>query len=290
MIKAIAGKTTLILKKIKKYWARINRNRWQVRWDSEILKSAEVRQLEVGGSSVNLAGYELLRLLTPTPESLRLVELELIGDGNDGSYVVPSGSFGSSTLLSPGVGPSSTFELELAKRGMRCVLVDGSVKAPADSHENFTFLRKFIGPGDDELTLDQLIETYCGSDTFCMQMDIEGAEWWALGPESINDENLEKTVWLAVEFHSIHLAALDIGTDQRLILSRLFNLFVPIHLNVNNTAPPVWINGHAIPPVVEVTFIRKRLLNRMPSPIEPKKWDMPAIKAASWRDAIEWPF
>ena len=280
----------MLLEKIRRVWRRINRKRWQSHWDSQIVKSAEIRQSEVDRSTFSLAGFELVRRLTPNSEWTKSVELELIGDGNDGSYYVPPSSFGPATLLSPGVGPSSAFELELAKRGTHCVLVDGSVKAPPDTHENFTFIRKFIGAGNDALSLNQLVETYCGSDSFCMQIDIEGAEWWALGPESISDENLEKTVWLAVELHSIHLAALEAGTEQRLVLNRLLNLFLPLHLNVNNTAQPVLVNGYAIPPVVEVTFINKRLVNQRPSRIEPKKTDLPAIKAAAWRADIEWPF
>ena len=70
-----------------------------------------------------------MQKLTPV-KAAEYVALRLVGDGKDGSYVVPAETFGATCVISAGVGPTSCFEIEFANLGLKCVLIDGSVSGP----------------------------------------------------------------------------------------------------------------------------------------------------------------
>jgi len=221
----------------------------------------------------------------------------VVGDGNDGTYVTPSSTFGATKLISPGVGPTSSFELYWADRGVSCFLFDASVARPKVNHANFNFYKKFVGLGKDEITLDLIVEShFSDSDSYIMQMDIEGGEWEALSPKGISDSNLLRANWIVLELHELQRIVLTDYAWMSETLSRLIEFFQPIFLNCNNSALPIKVGEIYLPPVIEVTLIRKDLLKELlvfsqSSANEVghmhQKFKVPL--AASWMPGLEWP-
>ena len=79
---------------------------------------------------------EALALLQP---SIAMPMLKIGGYG-DGSYLIPDDLEGVTHCFSPGVGPSSSLEFNLAQRGIEVFMADASVSGPAVSHERFHFM------------------------------------------------------------------------------------------------------------------------------------------------------
>ncbi len=197
------------------------------------------------------AGYPLLR----------------IGGTGDGGYLVPDDLEGINFCFSPGVSTVADFELTLAGRGIKSFLIDHSVQAAPVSHPLIEFERKFLGINNDEIyvRLDDWVKTKApDSDNSILQMDIEGAEYDVLFDVSI--ETLQKFRILIIEFH--HLDDLILAGNFKLfdlIFKKITKYFDVIHNHPNNCAPPYQYGAFEIPPIMELTFLRKdRVKQRIP--------------------------
>jgi Methyltransferase FkbM domain len=191
-------------------------------------------------------------------------ELVRIGGLGDGGYLVPGDLAGVDACFSPGVSTVSTFEQELADRGIPCFLADHSVDGPAIQHPQFHFQKKFLGadagPGRLRLS-DWVRECAPGMREGLLQMDIEGSEF-----EVILDTDM--SIWarfriLVIEFH--HLQTLQERMGFALIdmaLRKLLRVFEVVHLHPNNSAPPAEIAGLQIPSVLEISFLRRDRIHR----------------------------
>ncbi len=277
---------------LKLIWRKVNKKRWQANALKHIKLDQERRQLEVAASQVSMRAMNVLERLTPKV-SLK-VDLVMIGDGGDGTYVVPHDDKigGVGCLVSPGVGFSSSFEYYFASQGLRCVLIDGSVSSPALTHENFVFIRKFLGTGQGDLTLDEVLSQHSKGKEFILQMDIEGAEYDVLGRDCISDENLKKARWMVLELHEIHRLFVQSFQDGMLAtLERVLEHFTPVYLNCNNTAFPINIGQLELPPVIEVTLVNREFDTEERKSIgeSSKPREIPKILNADWLPSLSWP-
>ncbi len=199
----------------------------------------------------------LLARLHPAATDIPLIR---IGPDGDGGYLVPDDLDGIVACFSPGVADTSGFELQCAERGMEIFMADASVDGPADQHPRFHFIKKFIGPIDDQQTMgfEQWAEDALQgrSGDLMMQMDIEGAEWTAL--PTIPSSLLRRFRIVVIELHWL---------DQ-LFTQRTFNLLAPVldrllsshmcvHLHPNNCCGTVTRQGIELPVVLEATFLRR---------------------------------
>ena len=90
--------------------------------------------------------------LTPTEELIEFIsklkpikidkELIRLGSIEDGGYLIPDDLDGIEALFSPGVGTSSSIELDCANRGIKAFMADASVDGPVEKHELFNFKKK----------------------------------------------------------------------------------------------------------------------------------------------------
>lgn len=187
--------------------------------------------------------------------------LKLVGGPYDGGYFVPENSTQDLVLFSCGVGHVVNFEYDFAERGHKVFLADGTVAEPPLSHSNFTFEAINIGLSPGEIALGTWIESHLqGAEVAAIQMDIEGAEWAALSPESISSEILSAVEWVVVEFHSIQ--RLWEGESRPVMLGvidRMLEFFVPVSVHSNNCAPALPLDNREFPSVFEVTFLNKRM-------------------------------
>lgn len=197
---------------------------------------------------------DTLRLLVPLSTNIPLIR---IGDSNraDGSYLVPDDFEGLTGLYSPGVADNVAFELFFARRGVRCFMVDGSIDSPPVEDENFTFLKKWLGPtdGNDQISLNNWVQK--GSD-LVLQMDIEGSEYEAV--LATEDEVIQRFRIMVIEFHDFRSCITRQGSRLiRSTIARLCRSHNVVHCHVNNAYPPMLYKGIRVPEVVEMTFLRK---------------------------------
>lgn len=182
-----------------------------------------------------------------------------IGAPGDGGYLVPDDLDGIHDCFSPGVSTVADFELDLAKRGIRSFLIDYSVETAPVSHPLIQFERKFLGLTNDDVYLrldDWTAAMAPGGSDFILQMDIEGAEYDVLF--DVSEQTLQKFRILIIEFH--HLDKLMIAGDFKLfdlVFRKLSKYFDVVHNHPNNCALPHRYGSFEIPPIMELTFLRK---------------------------------
>ena len=82
------------------------------------------------------------RFLRPQAVGMPLIRL---GDFGDGGYLVPEDLRGIAACYSPGVSEQATFEMDLAKRGIRSFMADASVEKPPLDVPGADFVPKFLG-------------------------------------------------------------------------------------------------------------------------------------------------
>lgn len=190
-----------------------------------------------------------------------------IGGRGDGGYLLPDDFAGIDTCFSPGVGPTSAFEEDLAGRGIKSFLADYSVDRPASENAMFHFEKKFIGSyhDDKQMTLESWVNrNHTGSSDLILQMDIEGGEYEAISNASL--ELLTRFRILVIEFHELDELFCPFGLRIiQSVFAKLLKNFNIVHLHPNNCLPLVKVKEYAVPKTLEVTFLRKdRIVTQKP--------------------------
>jgi hypothetical protein len=87
-------------------------------------------------------------LINPIISDKKLVRL---GDEADGGYLVPFDLDGIEACFSPGVSLEASFELNLAKYGIKSYLADYSVDASPIENKLFDFEKKYLGAQNNNI-------------------------------------------------------------------------------------------------------------------------------------------
>jgi hypothetical protein len=200
-----------------------------------------------------------LELIRPTVD-LPMIRL---GGSEDGSYEVPDDLLGITHCFSPGVGPSSAFELDLAKRGIQVFMADASVDGPAARHPNFRFRKDHVASYSDTDNRLVSIDDWVGASLIepengdlLLQMDIEGAEYEVI--HSMSEALLKRFRILAIEFH--HLNQLRHGIMcgyMKSAVEKLLKHFKVCHSESNLAAGTFKVGSSRFARLCEVSFIRK---------------------------------
>jgi hypothetical protein len=242
------------------------------------LKSAFYSALLTNGKRIvpttsfsDLRGF--LDLIRPVDAGLQLVRL---GAAGDGGYLTPDDLDGVDFCFSPGVSNVADFEMDLAQRGIKSFLIDYSIQTAPVNHPLIDFKRKFLGITNDEMYIrldDWVMATAPKSTDNILQMDIEGAEYDVLF--DVSAETLQKFRLLIIEFH--HLDNLMLAGDFKLfnlIFKKITKYFDVVHIHPNNCAKPYRYGEFEIPPIMELTFLRKDrvkqriALSQFPHPLD----------------------
>lgn len=216
--------------------------------DSEILTSKEQILFFFESVSVLHTNFELVR----------------VGGKYDGGYLIPNDLENVGSLFSPGVASISDFELEFASRGIPCFLADASVEHPAVNHKNFNFQKRFVHQGPNEgafINFNSWVLENCPTrGNSALQMDIEGAEWEII--LGMSEQVLNSFRFMVIEFHGMHQMAYQLAFQTiRSAFSKLLTTFEIVHVHPNNAESSQNIHGIEVPPLVEVTFVRKDLIS-----------------------------
>lgn len=200
----------------------------------------------------------ILNLIRPVPSPEPLVRIGPVGDGG---YLVPDDLEDIKACFSPGVSDEAGFELAFARQGVPCFLADASVPEEPVKHENIFFDRLFLGPISDSnkfISLQDWVEQKSiGDGDLVLQMDIEGAEYDVLN--SAPTELLKRFRLIAIELHNFEFILTNELSAQRFkgFLLTLLEHFEVVHIHPNNNRRPVFHKGVEIPPVIEMTLLRK---------------------------------
>lgn len=204
---------------------------------------------------------ELFRGLCPWEIDGNLVR---IGPEGDGGYVLWDDPVTPDALLSAGVASESGFELDYAERGVSCFLADGTVDGPPVISQNFNFQKKMIGEssrGEEWQNLTEWIAdcNLVNSRNLTLQMDIEGSEYEAiLGSDN---ETLAKFRQIVIEVHGFHtFLGKGASATWTAFLSKLTTTHILVHNHPNTCCPPIPLYGRNWPNVMELTFVRKDLV------------------------------
>ncbi len=224
------------------------------------LKACALRLLGKGikafpmASDVTLKSFfSLMRPITTVHPLIR------IGGDGDGGYLVPDDLQGVTACFSPGVATSVAFETDLAERGIRSFMIDGSIQALPKANPLFHFQPLFLGvcdaPGHISLT-NWIKDSVSTTDDLILQMDIEGSEYGVI----LNTDKavLEMFRILVIEFHNLDWVFSQLGCDiLTAVLQRLLATHEIVHIHPNNYSWPVRFRNYAVPPTMEFTFLRK---------------------------------
>jgi hypothetical protein len=229
---------------------------------------------------------EVLDLIRPL-HMVTDVKVRIGGDA-DGGYVMPSLALKSTAVLSIGIGDQVSFDAELADRGAIVQQYDHTIPEAPLEHANFRFHRLGWGP-DDHGELRSIHTMMRGMDWAqarnpILKFDTEGAEWACLNAAS--SEDLARFAVIAGEFHGLHNLALRTHLDLiRGVFHKLHRTHAPVHLHANNATGIQLVHGVPVPPLVEITFVRRNLVvlaghsnEPIPGPLDrPNMTDRPDI-------------
>lgn len=210
-----------------------------------------------------------------------------VGGNNDGGYVLPRVDKIWDVLISPGVGATSKFELEIANDNTIVLLIDGNVTRPPDLPNNFKFICKLLDTSDTDKTvsLKTLLAEYCeGKQSLLLQMDIEGGEWPIL--ENLVAAELQRFEIIILELHNLeNLASESLGKMYSDSLDKLRSTHFPSHFHVNNAGGFFYYGGKRFPRVVEVTFLNSQ--SYVPTGLKSNK---SALDVASDVQIFDWEY
>ncbi len=221
----------------------------------------------VPGSTRPEALDSMLSMLRPLAIPEGLIR---IGNSADGGYLLPDNLDGIAACFSPGVGALAPFELDMAQRGVRSFMADGSVDAPPAAHALFSFERKFLGTVNDarHIRLEDWVQRSVPDDSgdLLLQMDIEGGEYAVLAdaPASV----LARFRIMVIEFHRLYRCFRE--KRHKLIggvFEKLASEFSVVHIHPNNNGAVMSNGRFDIPHVLEFTFYRKNCVRPGGAPL-----------------------
>lgn len=196
---------------------------------------------------------EFLKILKPNWQSEN--EYIRIGSKYDGGYwitkrVLRKADF----LVSGGIESNNDFEYYLARNGIPGIQIDNSVDRAPKAHKKLQFIKKTLGISENNISRYIPIN----SKNVIIKLDIEGAEYETL--KQITD--FSKVICLIVEFHEIYkIVEEDFWRSLKELLSKLKLSHDNICVKANNAGGTFIIGNQILPKVIEVTFVRKDLLN-----------------------------
>lgn len=229
------------------------------------------------------------------------VDLIRVGGEGDGGYLVPNCFESIKYCFSPGVDYTASFEGQLSREyGIKSFMADASVSDSPVDDKNFSFLKKYLGSKkrDDYISLSDWVSECIGNEEaeMILQMDIEGGEYDVIATESAS--SLARFSLLVIEFHGLqNLFDRYFLQATSAVFEKIYDNFVVCHAHPNNCSGIAVCDGIEVPRVLEVSFIRKDLLDRfiidapvtLPHPLDGKNTSsMPEITMPeAWWDGAQ---
>lgn len=232
----------------------------------QIIKPIAIDILALGNAfptplSDKNALQSLVHKLSPMTSEKDLIRL---GPKGDGGYLVPDDLEGIEACFSPGVCLVSGFEKDCADLGMKVFMADRSVDQPAAMHDQFHFIKKYVGvtTNDDFMTVDDWVASSLpGSKAdLLLQIDIEGYEYETL--LGMSDNLMRRYRIIVGEFHDLdQLWNRPFFKLASRVFEKILQTHTCVHIHPNNCSAPLNKGELSIPPVAEFTFLRNDRVN-----------------------------
>lgn len=237
--------------------------------------------------------FEALRRLIP--RDVPGVGKVRIGGPHDGGYVLLDRLDPHQIVMSFGVGPTVTFDADLAERGHSILLFDHTVDALPQTHPRMRWFRRGVcGVSDRAPELATLAEHMAhlpiNAVDPILKMDVEGAELAALG--EAEPATLRRFAQITLEIHDLFQLP-DPAFNARVtrMLDRLGQDFAVVHVHANNWGTMGITGGLLIPDTLELTYARRDLFPTVPSQtFYPTRYDTPNCDFRAELDLWGWPF
>ncbi|WP_428488210.1 glycosyltransferase [Rhodopila sp.] len=203
---------------------------------------------------------DLIRMIRPW--SMLPAEKVRVGNDYDGGYVLPAISLGCDVVLSIGVGSDVSFDLRLAEAGARILQFDHTIEHAPTSHDNFTFYKAGWGTSSEGSYLDftdicSKLEPLGGKRPL-LKFDIEGAEYDVFS--SVDPRSLQRFEVIVCEIHDLDRLNEPAFFGKVITLMEKLTLHhLPVHLHANNYGGMAFVQGIAIPKVLEISLLRRDL-------------------------------
>ena len=170
----------------------------------------------------------------------------------------------------------------MAERGHRVLMFDHTVPAPTLTDPNCSYFAEGLGgetePGGVMFSLEDHLRRRSGdSSDMILKMDVEGWEWMALDNTSL--DSLRRFEQICFEAHGFDMMT-DPGHQARLhrVLGKLNSTHVLFHVHANNVAPLLTIGGLPVAQVLELSYVRADIAERVPSAtFYPTPLDVPNV-------------
>jgi hypothetical protein len=225
---------------------------------TEPLQAGIARQRGVFETLALLAPFDL-----PTERKIR------IGGPGDGGYVLVDRLRPAQAVMSFGIGPSVTFDLDLAERGHAVLMFDHTIPALPGSHALFTWFAEGVaGVADRAQSLSTLADHMAklppGGEAPILKLDVEGAEWEVLAETPVS--LLKRFEQIVIELHGLErLAEPQFRSLAWKVLASLSSAFTLCHVHANNFGAIRMVADFPVPETLEVTYLRRDLAPAAPS-------------------------
>lgn len=177
---------------------------------------------------------------------------------------MPDDFIGISSCFTGGIGDHISFEYNLAEKGIKCFMADYSVKRLPLSHNNFFFIKKFIGNqnGRKYIKFFDWFEENCDNQDHILKLDIEGDEYDVLS--TITKEHLLKMRIIVFEIHNFSQIINPLVFKLiKLIFDKLQENHSIVYINKNPIFPSIKFSKKLeLHDLLEITLIRNDRLNQ----------------------------
>ena len=235
---------------------------------------------------------EALALLTPFDID---IPKRRIGPHGDGGYVFADRFCPSQAVVSYGIGSEYRFDRIMAEAGHTVHMFDHTIDGIEQAHLSMLWRREGVAglsdPANNLFTIeDQLARYGVEGDRLILKMDVEGAEFDAIGLAS--DATLSRFEQIVIEVHLLaHLGNDAFRQHVTRMLRRLNRHFTLFHVHANNCDGPDAlhiVSGVPVSNLLELSYIKTSVVSRSPSrTLYPTVFDHPNVPA---NDKLLWFF
>jgi hypothetical protein len=192
-------------------------------------------------------------------------DLVRVGGPNDGGYVLLNDLDEIDGVLSLGVGPDVSWDLDIGQKVQTIHLYDHTInRLPKPIPTGQWFKEKIVVNGDLAGTsFEEAVARLPDTDRLMLKCDIEDSEWAIFS--QCNSEILNKFSQIIVEFHWLTDKLLN--DKYELMINALENLartHSVINIHANNHAKFEIIANCPIPDVLEITYVRTKSYKFVP--------------------------
>ncbi|QUS54408.1 FkbM family methyltransferase [Pseudovibrio brasiliensis] len=249
--------------------ARLNKRLTQLEKRITIIEGKKARPIEK--PEMSKAAQEMVETLFSRLSPMDVVGCNLtrIGRAFDGGYIMAPLRPDEKVAYSLGINRDVSWDLEMARNGCKVYQYDHTIDGLPHNHEGFNYFKKGITTShqtNQQMTClrHELVKNgHKNTNDILLKMDIEGDEWGVFADLEINE--LQKFSQILVEFHDLHKVYKLFWYRTALEgLNKLFKTHQAVHVHGNNNTSLRIIGGYAVPPVLEVTFLRRDLFQFSP--------------------------